>query len=77
VADRRQQAALMRDMLCHAPDVIIVADIATAEVRLRLVALQVSAVPFACMRTQACTALAVASGLNPSQLLIAASAGML
>jgi stage III sporulation protein SpoIIIAA len=33
VAERRQQAALMRAVLCHAPDVIIVADIATAEVR--------------------------------------------
>jgi stage III sporulation protein SpoIIIAA len=32
VAHRRQQAALMRDVLCHAPDVILVADIATAEV---------------------------------------------
>jgi stage III sporulation protein SpoIIIAA len=41
VVDRRQQAALMRDVLCHAPDVVLVADIATAEVRLRLVASQI------------------------------------
>jgi hypothetical protein len=63
VAQRRQQAALMRDVLCHAPDVILVADIATAEVGMAADSSFVvlcAGIPL-WVGAQACTAMIVAS----------------